>query len=82
MTERTITAVANYHCHVGENPLWNERDGRLYWRSDMGGELSASPIADDTAIYVASETTGAPTEPRRPGGALPGTRRRLEPTRS
>ncbi|HKY26451.1 MAG TPA: PQQ-binding-like beta-propeller repeat protein [Pyrinomonadaceae bacterium] len=46
------------------------RDGRLYWRSDMGGELSASPIADDTAIYVASETTGAPTEPRRPGGAL------------
>jgi len=46
------------------------RDGRLYWRSDMGGELSASPIADDSAIYVASETTGAPTEPRRPGGAL------------
>lgn len=46
------------------------RDGRLYWRSDMGGELSASPTADDFAIYVASETTGAPTEPRRPGGAL------------
>lgn len=46
------------------------RDGQLYWRSDMGGELSASPIADDSAIYVASETTGAPTEPRRPGGAL------------
>jgi len=46
------------------------RDGQLYWRSDMGGELSASPVADDSAIYVASETTGAPTEPRRPGGAL------------
>ena len=46
------------------------RDGQLYWRSDMGGELSASPIADDSAIYVASETTGAQTEPRRSGGAL------------
>lgn len=33
------------------------RDGQLYWRSDMGGELSASPVADDSAIYVASEIT-------------------------
>ncbi len=46
------------------------RDGRLFWRSDMGGELSASPIADETAIYVASETTGANTAPGRAGGAL------------
>lgn len=45
-------------------------DGQLYWRSEIGGELSASPIADDTAIYVASETTGPPNEPRRSGGAL------------
>lgn len=46
------------------------RDGRLFWRSDMGGELSASPVADETAIYVASETTGANTAPGRSGGAL------------
>jgi len=46
------------------------RDGQLYWRSDMGGELSASPVADETAIYVASETTGPAAEPRRSGGAL------------
>jgi outer membrane protein assembly factor BamB len=46
------------------------RDGQLYWRSDMGGELSASPVADESAIYVASETTGPATEPRRSGGAL------------
>ena len=46
------------------------RDGALFWRSDMGGELSASPIADETAIYVASQTTGPPNEPRRTGGAL------------
>ncbi|MEO7032262.1 MAG: SMP-30/gluconolactonase/LRE family protein [Polyangiaceae bacterium] len=25
------SAVANYHCKVGENPLWDEREGRLYW---------------------------------------------------
>src|SRR6476619_7064161 len=32
------------------------RDGQLYWRAEMGGELSASPVADESAIYVASET--------------------------
>ncbi|MEP7049236.1 MAG: SMP-30/gluconolactonase/LRE family protein [Pseudomonadota bacterium] len=26
-----LSAVANYHCQVGENPLWDEREGRLYW---------------------------------------------------
>src|SRR5688572_30898933 len=46
------------------------RDGQLYWRSDMGGELSASPVADESAIYVASETTGTKNELRRYGGAL------------
>src|SRR4029453_3703355 len=30
--------------------------GQLNWRSEMGGELSASPIADQRAVYVASET--------------------------
>jgi eukaryotic-like serine/threonine-protein kinase len=37
------------------------KDGQLYWRSEMGGELSASPVADENAIYVASETVGQPT---------------------
>src|ERR671915_320275 len=37
------------------------KDGQLFWRSDMGGELSASPVADENAIYVASETLGQPT---------------------
>jgi len=31
------------------------RDGQLNWRSEMGGELSASPVADDGGVYVASE---------------------------
>ena len=43
------------------------KDGQLYWRSEIGGELSASPIADESAIYVASETVG---QPNAPAGAL------------
>ncbi len=43
------------------------KDGQLYWRSDMGGELSASPVADEHAIYVASETVG---QPNASAGAL------------
>ena len=46
------------------------KDGQLYWRSDMGGELSASPVADETSIYVASETKVAPNETQKPAGAL------------
>jgi D-xylonolactonase len=39
MTERSITAVANYHCEVGENPLWNEGEGRVYWEDIDTGRL-------------------------------------------
>ena len=47
------------------------KDGQLYWRSDMGGELSASPVADENAIYVASETVVQANEPQKqPAGAL------------
>ena len=46
------------------------RDGQLFWRSEMGGELSASPIADDAMIYVASETTTPDGQPRNSSGAL------------
>jgi outer membrane protein assembly factor BamB len=46
------------------------RDGQFLWRSDMGGELSASPVADESSIYVASETTTPDGERRGSGGAL------------
>jgi outer membrane protein assembly factor BamB len=45
-------------------------NGQLYWRSEMGGELSASPVADENTIYVASETTVPPNEIQKPAGAL------------
>src|SRR4026208_2312238 len=38
------------------------KDGQLYWRTEVGGELSASPVADETSIYVASETKVRPNE--------------------
>lgn len=43
------------------------KDGQLFWRTEIGGELSASPVADETAIYVASETVG---QPNATAGAL------------
>src|SRR5918996_5647769 len=43
------------------------KDGQLYWRSEIGGELSASPVADETSIYVASETV---VQANAPAGAL------------
>jgi eukaryotic-like serine/threonine-protein kinase len=50
------------------------RDGQLNWRSEMGGELSASPVADDVAVYVASEIGPEGGESgvgvRRAGGTL------------
>jgi outer membrane protein assembly factor BamB len=43
-------------------------DGQLFWKTEIGGELSASPVADKSAVYIASTTVGAPgTEPRAMG---------------
>lgn len=44
--------------------------GELNWRSEMGGELSASPVADDHSVYVASETGKLEIGTRRATGAL------------
>ncbi|HKO48161.1 MAG TPA: SMP-30/gluconolactonase/LRE family protein [Polyangiaceae bacterium] len=35
----SVEPVANYQCQVGENPLWNEREGRLYWADIDSGRL-------------------------------------------
>jgi outer membrane protein assembly factor BamB len=55
------------------------KDGQLYWRSEMGGELSASPAADENAIYVASETTGQPAGALRALGREGGVTQWLTP---
>src|SRR6185503_18526615 len=46
------------------------KDGQLFWRAEIGGELSASPVADESAIYVASETTAPNGDARGSSGAL------------
>jgi outer membrane protein assembly factor BamB len=44
--------------------------GQLNWRSEMGGDLSASPVADQRGVYVASETGKPDGGVRRATGAL------------
>lgn len=46
------------------------KDGQLVWRSDMGGELSASPAADESNIYVATEIIVSEGVQRASSGAL------------
>lgn len=31
-------------------------DGQLLWKTDIGGELSAAPVADERGVYIASES--------------------------
>lgn len=45
-------------------------DGQLNWRSEVGGELSAAPVADERGVYVASETGKPEAGTRRATGAL------------
>jgi outer membrane protein assembly factor BamB len=45
-------------------------DGTLNWRSEFGGELSSSPVADARSVYVASETGKPESGARRATGAL------------
>jgi outer membrane protein assembly factor BamB len=45
-------------------------EGQLYWKSEVGGEFSASPTADEKALYVASETTTAEGDSRPVNGSL------------
>jgi outer membrane protein assembly factor BamB len=45
-------------------------DGQLFWKTEIGGELSASPAADKGAVYISSMTVGAPGKEPRALGAL------------
>jgi len=45
-------------------------DGQLFWRSDIGGELSASPVADNSTVFVASEAVAIPGSAPSSSGTL------------
>src|ERR1044071_3598325 len=53
----------------GQMVALKAKDGQLFWRAEIGGELSASPVADENAIYVASETI-VQNDREKPSGAL------------
>lgn len=38
-------------------------DGKLSWKSEIGGIISASPVTDDKSVYVASESVPSPKSP-------------------
>lgn len=39
MIREAVTAVANYHCQIGENPLYRQSDQRIYWEDIDSGRL-------------------------------------------
>ncbi len=39
MNQPKIEVVANYHCIIGENPLYNSREQRIYWEDIESGRL-------------------------------------------
>jgi outer membrane protein assembly factor BamB len=45
-------------------------DGQLIWKMDIGGQISSSPIADERAVYVASEMRMDASIAPRATGAL------------
>ncbi|MEO6599030.1 MAG: hypothetical protein ABIQ16_04100 [Polyangiaceae bacterium] len=58
-----VEAVANYQCKVGENPLWDEREGRpdlnvLYVTTAGGSALADDQAADGTLYRFQVEVPG------------------------
>jgi outer membrane protein assembly factor BamB len=48
----------------------NASDGHLRWRAEVGGNFSASPVADDRSVYAAGQYGAANDEPRQKHGTL------------
>jgi outer membrane protein assembly factor BamB len=44
----------------GEIVSLKATDGQLVWRAEIGGDFSASPIADERGVYIASRTGETP----------------------
>ena len=48
----------------------NANNGQLIWKTEIGGELSSSPVADERAVYIASETRVENAKAPHASGAL------------
>jgi len=54
-----VVAVANYHCEVGENPLWDERTGRIHWVDiDTGRMFRAEHATLEHECFYRGPTVG------------------------
>lgn len=42
---------ADSHCVNVENPLWNETDGKLYWKGSEPGEIFRKALTGDPAYF-------------------------------
>jgi D-xylonolactonase len=45
VAEPEVRALANYHCKVGENPLWHPEEGRIYWLDIETGRIFRLDVA-------------------------------------
>ncbi|MBC7911856.1 MAG: PQQ-binding-like beta-propeller repeat protein [Pyrinomonadaceae bacterium] len=45
-------------------------NGQLLWKTDIGGELSSAPLADESGVFVASESLNETGKDSRTTGAL------------
>ncbi|HEX8560512.1 MAG TPA: PQQ-binding-like beta-propeller repeat protein [Pyrinomonadaceae bacterium] len=56
------TDAEKVYMPLGDGSLVSIRlaDGGLSWRSEIGGAISASPVADSKSVYVASESLPSP----------------------
>jgi outer membrane protein assembly factor BamB len=48
----------------------NAPNGQLNWKTEIGGEVSSSPVADQRGVYVASEIVGVEKSAPHTNGAL------------
>jgi outer membrane protein assembly factor BamB len=48
----------------------NASNGQLRWKADVGGNLSASPVADDRSVYAAGQYGAPASEQHQANGTL------------
>jgi len=48
----------------------NATDGKLLWKTDLGGEISSSPTADGNAVYIASKSLEDQKSTKQATGAI------------
>lgn len=48
----------------------NAADGKLIWKTDLGGEISSSPTADGNAVYIASKSLEDQKSNKQATGAI------------